>query len=98
MAPFALLLVLAVIPLVDGRGPDAFAARAQLDARISVATNATLRAAVEKELLDVLRRSTNGEARLFAAQGLAVVAGDASWRMDQPHRLRRGKPTSPASP
>ncbi|MFO1523740.1 MAG: HEAT repeat domain-containing protein [Kiritimatiellia bacterium] len=78
MAPFALLLALAVIPLVDGRGPDAFAARAQLDARISVATNATLRAAVEKELLDVLRRSTNGEARLFAAQRLAVVAGDAS--------------------
>ncbi len=79
MAPFALLLALAVTPLDDGRGPDAFAARAQIDARINAsATNATLRAAVEDELLGVLRRSTNGEARLFAAQRLAVVAGDAS--------------------
>ena len=79
MAPFALLLALAIIPLDDGRGPDAFAASAQLDARISAsATNATLRAAVEEELLGVLRRSTNGEARLFAAQRLAVVAGETS--------------------
>jgi hypothetical protein len=80
MAPFALLLALAVTPLDDGpRAPDTFAARAQLDARISAsATNATLRAAVEEELLGVLRRSTNGEARLFAAQRLAVVAGETS--------------------